>query len=278
MTRIQEALNNARQQAPDQLPAYQENYKKALNLFTAIQAGRFAFEAETCFDTASILEGKTPLLPRELLLRAKDKDGQPIPPFPAIQAFKELGLGRELDMLLVQAMIIFASKKQLFPISINITSSAVPRSEFWDLLLQQLGQILGQEANQKVMFEIEANTLSSPRTHEAVLEVKKAGFKFTIDDFDPSDLGDDARANFMEIADAVKFKGSTIQAGLKGNIDLKEIAETTRRMKPDVQLIGKWVESPNDAVKLHESFGISGAQGRNLPNNIEAFRVAIGHD
>lgn len=276
LAKIEEALLRVRNNLEDQVPEYQQNYLRAAQLFVAIKMGRFTFDAEPCFNTEAALNGQNASAPHELLLRARGRDDAPIAPLPAITAFKELGLGKELDIMLIGAMLDYAAAANAYPISVNITSSAVPRSEFWESLMQLIDNHVGADGPRKILFEIECNTLFSEDTLEAISEVKKHGFRIVVDDFDPNDLGRAGWDHFALLADSVKLKGLTTQAGLQGKVDLKELVQAARDAKADIELVGKWVETPEEALRLLNDFGITGAQGRHLPQTVGEFTQKLG--
>lgn len=278
---IQVTLNSLKKNLADQTDSYKEEVRLAQQLYEALRYGRFSFTREPWFCTRDVVrwmtEG-TPIarLPQELLLRPTTHEGKEIQPGPAVSAFVGLGLAKELDLFLVPEMLSYARDKGCFPISVNVSSSAVVSEEFWQECFKFLREHL-KEGGKKtdVVFEIERSALESDSGLNAIKRVRQAGFRFAIDDFYGDDLLPQQIETIADNIDFIKFTGEAIQRGIEGKYNLGILVEQARAIGPEKLFVAKWVDNHEQAVRLLKEFKIDAAQGRNLPQNLKIFAADI---
>lgn len=278
---IQVTLNSLKKNLADQTEDYKEEVRLAQQLYEALRHNRFTFTREPWFCTRDVVrwmtEG-TPIarLPQEFLLRARTHEGEEIPPGPAVSAFVGLGLAKDLDLFLVPEMLKYAREKQSFPISVNVSSSAVVSEQFWQECFRFLREHL-KEGGKKtdVVFEIERSALESDRGLDAIKRVRQAGFRFAIDDFYSEELLPQQIETIAENIDFIKFNGEAIQRGIEGKYNLGILVEQARAIGPEKLFVAKWVDNHEQAVRLLKEFKIDAAQGRNLPQTLKIFAADI---
>ena len=278
---IQATLNSLKKNLADQTDEYQKDFRRAQQLYKALQQGDFTFTSEPWFCTRDVVrwmsEG-TPIarLPQELLLRAQTPEGEDIPPGPAFTAFVGLGLAKDLDIFLMPEMISYARQKNNFPISVNVSSSAVVSEEFWKEAFKCLRQHLKDGGKKTdIVFEIERSALESERGLNAIKRVRQAGFRFAIDDFYSDELLNQQIQTIAEHIDFIKFTGEAIQRGIDGKYNLGILVEQAREIGPEKLFVAKWVDNHEQAIRLLQEFKIDAAQGRNLPKELKTFASDI---
>ena len=277
LEKIDEALKSIQRHLDIQTDDYKTQYELAKTLFEALRAHRFSFSAEQWYCTRDVVkwsaDGSPVLrLPQELLLRAETRDGELIPPGPAIAAFVEFGLARLLDLFLLPEMIAYAREHHAFPISVNISASAATSDEFWEECLKDVHEHLakgGQKTD--VVFEIERAAIESEAGRHAIAAVRREGFLFAIDDFYSDDFSD-AQTHFISrYIDFIKFTGPAVQQAMEGKYNLEVLVQQAREIGPNKLFIAKWVDSPEQALYLFSTYHIDAAQGRNLPATLKDF-------
>ena len=278
---IQVTLNSLKKNLADQTDEYKNDVKLAQQLYEALRHERFGFTHEPWFCTRDVVkwmsEG-TPIarLPQELLLRPRDIHNEIIPPGPAVSAFIGLGLAKDLDLFLVPKMINYARENGRFPISINVSSSAVVSDEFWQETFKVLREHLKNGGKKTdIVFEIERSALESDRGLAAIKGVRSAGFRFAIDDFYSDELLNQQIETIAKYIDFIKFTGEAIQRGMDGKYNLGILVEQARAIGPQKLFIAKWVDNHEQAVRLFQEFKIDAAQGRNLPQELKIFAADI---
>lgn len=278
---IQVTLDSLKKNLADQTQEYQEEVRLAQQLYEALRHGRFTFTREPWFCTRDVVrwltEG-TPIarLPQELLLRPTTGGQEEILPGPAVDAFTGLGLAKDLDLFLVPEMLSYAKDKGCFPISVNVSSSAVVSQDFWQECFKFLREHL-KEGGKKtdIVFEIERSALESDSGLDAIKRVRQAGFRFAIDDFYGDELRQQQIDTIAANIDFIKFTGEAIQRGIEGKYNLGILVEQARAIGPEKLFVAKWVENHEQAVRLLKEFKIDAAQGRNLPQNLTVFAADV---
>ena len=278
---IQATLNSLQRNLADQTPEYKEDVRLAKQLYDALKTNRFTFNREPWFCTRDVVrwlaEG-TPIarLPQELLLRAKTADGEEIPPGPAVAAFVGLGLAKDLDLFLVPKMLEYGREKGCFPVSVNVSSSAVVSPDFWQQSFTFLREHLKNGGKKTdVVFEVERSALDSEEGLKAIKRVRESGFRFAVDDFYSEDLRPEQIDTIVQHIDFIKFTGEAIQRGIEGKYNLNILVEQARAIGPEKLFVAKWVDNHEQAVRLLKEFKIDAAQGRNLPQNLKIFAADV---
>ena len=277
LERIQVTLNSLKKNLADQTDEYKKDVHHAQQLFEALKQGTFTFTSEPWFCTRDVVrwmsEG-TPIvrLPQELLLRARTHNDEEIPPGPAFTAFVGLGLAKDLDIFLMPEMLSYARQNNSFPISVNVSSSAVVSEDFWKEAFKCMRQHLKNGGKKTdVVFEIERSALESDRGLNAIKHVRQAGFRFAIDDFYSGELMSQQLKTITEHIDFIKFTGEAIQRGMAGKYNLGVLVGQARAIGPEKLFVAKWVDNHEQAVRLFQEFKIDAAQGRNLPQDLKTF-------
>ena len=278
---IEATLNSLQRNLADQTPEYREEVKQARQLYDALRNDRFTFTSEPWFCTRDVvrwLSEGTPIarLPQELLLRPSTADGQDIPPGPAVSAFVGLGLAKDLDLFLVPKMLEYGHKHGCFPISVNVSSSAVVSPDFWQRSFKFLKEHLKNGGKKTdIVFEVERAALDSEEGLKAIKRVRENGFRFAVDDFYSEDLRPDQVDTIVQHINFIKFTGEAIQRGIEGKYNLNILVDQARAIGPEKLFVAKWVDNHEQAVRLLKEFKIDAAQGRNLPHNLKIFAADI---
>jgi EAL domain-containing protein (putative c-di-GMP-specific phosphodiesterase class I) len=246
----------------------------ASQLISALKEKRFGFAVEPWHGVGNS-EHKIPL-PMEFLLRIQDKNGGFLPTGPAVGAFRELGLARELDLILIPAMVDMAMEYRLFPISVNVSSSAAAVPQFWEILEGLMRQRMdAKEWPRHLIFEIVDDAFGSDDGRNMLFEARSRGARFAVDDFTPADRDLKTTDAICKVVEYLKIDGSLIDSWSKGGFNLQMFVEDIRKMHPNALLVAEWVQSPDQAALLAKRYGILGAQGRLLPRSRGQFSKAL---
>lgn len=202
--------------------------------------------------------------PAEMLLRLKNKQGQPLPPYPFVMLCYSQGLTAELDAILLlkglqefQTALRDQGTKQ---ISLNVSARSLKDPDFMKLALDVL-----EKDGRDVVFEIHetSDTISNPDTLKLL---RKKGVRFALDDV-ILNLGDMERltqfeglTSFMKLDH--KLLTDSYYKPLLGPT-MSFIASSTE----DNRIVAEGVKTVDDARLLHMQYpSIKFVQGRDLPD------------
>ncbi len=200
----------------------------------------------------------------ELLIRMKDKDGKIILPGSFLPAAERYNLIEQIDRWVVeQAFGLLANnpdfQRQINFISINISGQSLTRSDFLDLIVNQLDKTGVETA--KICFEItETAAISNLSAATKFISVLKGmGCQFALDDFG-SGLSSFGYLKNLPV-DYLKIDGMFVKDIVDDPIDhamVKSINEIGHVM--GMQTIAEFVE--NDEIKgMLREIGVNYAQG-----------------
>lgn len=203
--------------------------------------------------------------PGEMLLRLKDAEGNPLPPYPAIMAFYNNGMAAEIDTILALCAVQQFKESDEQQISVNVSGRSLRDAAFIKTVLPVI-EAMKLPKTQKIIFEIHesaASEIMSPR----VLDLcRRIGIAFAIDDVGLS-LNDIFRlSQFEQIADFIKLDRKWVMTKPGEKMSLDNLMALIGATLPNAFIVAEGVKSAEHAAELqrHHS-GIHYMQGMHLP-------------
>ena len=142
----------------------------------------------------------------ELLLRLKDYQGNPMPPYPFIMALYDNGFTAQLDTILALSALRKFPNERCQEVSINVSARSLRDPDFVKVVLERLETMrLRERRDVRVIFEIHESTANLVMSKSVLKLFREVGCYFSIDDVGLS-MNDVMRlAEFDGIADYIKL-------------------------------------------------------------------------
>lgn len=203
----------------------------------------------------------------EVLLRLRDEDGSMVPPGAFIPAAERFGLMLQLDRWVVDTTLahfsqLHTSRGEVHMCAINLSAQTVEDDGFAAFVLERLERY--QVPAERVCFEITetAAVASMIRVVELMGELRKAGCKFSLDDFGAGMASFGYLKNLP--VDFVKIDGSFIR-----NLETDATSASIVRAVTDIghqlglKVVAEWVNDDR-TVEILRAAGVDYAQGFHL--------------
>lgn len=211
----------------------------------------------------------------ELLLRLRDHDGQPLPPYPFIMAFYDNGFTAQLDCILVScALRRFVKDPDARQVAINISARSLRHPDFVRVILGRLEKLnLGAYAEAKIIFEIHESGAHLSMSRQVLDLFRQVGCAFAIDDVGLS-INDIMRlGEFEGIADYIKLDRHCVCADPFAPNSLGQAVAFIQDMLPEAIMVAEGVKSAEHARQIQADFpGIAYVQGLYLPSKHAVFK------
>jgi EAL domain-containing protein (putative c-di-GMP-specific phosphodiesterase class I) len=226
-------------------------------------------EGKNCFTVEPwhIIHDDVPFdAPGEMLLRLKDAQGQPIPPYPVVMAFYGNGLTAELDTILILSAIGEFMKGEERQVSVNISARSLRNADFVKMIHSRV-ESLKLEPGRKIIFEIHESTPNLTMSKEVLKIFRTAHIGFAIDDVGLS-MNDVMRmAEFETIADVIKLDRQSVNANPESPNSLDHVISFISALFPNAVLVAEGVKSAAHAMQLRQFHpDIKYVQGLYLPD------------
>lgn len=204
--------------------------------------------------------------PGEMLLRLRDGQGQPLPPYPAIMAFYNNGMTAEIDTVLVLCALQQFMAGDERQVSINVSGRSLRDAEFIRSILPAIER-LNLPHERKIIFEIHESAPSEIMSRRVLELCRKLGIAFAIDDVGLS-LNDIFRlSEFEQIADFVKLDRKSVRAHPENKNSLDHVLTLIHATLPFATIVAEGVQNADHAATiLAHHPDIHYVQGMNLPD------------
>lgn len=216
----------------------------------------------------------------EILVRYRDESNTIVPPGAFLPAAERYGVMVKLDRYIVESTLRYLSDnpellKEIDTFCINLSGQSIADEEFLNFVITQLAE--NSTLAKHICFEITETAAISDldSANDFILQVKKFGCRFSLDDFG-SGLSSFAYLKNLPV-DFVKIDGEFVKDIADEKLDLAMI----RSINEIAQLMGKqtvaeFVES-EEIKSLLVEIGVDYAQGFGIhkPTAIEELRLLL---
>ncbi|NCT40216.1 MAG: EAL domain-containing protein [Alphaproteobacteria bacterium] len=222
--------------------------------------------------------GPKPSLSRagEMLLRLKDYQNEPMPPYPFIMAFYSNGFVPQLDTILVLAALRRVEMDDRFrQVSINISAKSLRDADFVKVVLGRLEEMeLLYHPEHKIIFEIHESSVELAMSRKVLELFRSVGVGFAIDDVGMS-MDDVMRlSEFEGIADYIKIDRHCVLGMPEDPNNLVNVMSFIRTMLPETVVIAEGVQSAEHAQTIMRDHpDIDYVQGLYLPTSRRSFQT-----
>ena len=203
--------------------------------------------------------------PGEMLLRLKDAEGNPLPPYPAIMAFYNNGMAAEIDTILALCAVQQFKESDEQQISVNVSGRSMRDAAFIKTVLPVIESMKLPKA-QKIIFEIHESAPSEIMSPRVLDLCRRIGIAFAIDDVGLS-LNDIFRlSQFEQIADFIKLDRKWVMTKPGEKMSLDNLMALIGATLPNAYLVAEGVQSAEHAAELQGHHkNIHYMQGMHLP-------------
>lgn len=216
----------------------------------------------------------------EILIRYRDNSGTIVPPGAFLPAAERYGVMVKIDRYVVESTLSYLSEnptllESIDTFCINLSGQSIADEDFLNFVIAQLA--VNSSLAKNICFEITETAAISDLSsaHDFILQVKKFGCRFSLDDFG-SGLSSFAYLKNLPV-DFVKIDGEFVKDIAEEELDLAMI----RSINEIAQLMGKqtvaeFVES--EAIRsLLINIGVNYAQGFGIhkPQAIEELQADL---
>ncbi len=214
--------------------------------------------------------------PAEMLLRLKDEEGEPIPPYPFVMACYEYGMTEYLDMVLFLCALNQMGETNESQISINVSGRSLLDEEFVRSVLGRVSDLEGG-SDQQVIIEVHESAPMLTMDQEVLQNFRDHGVSFAMDDVGVS-MEDAFRMDeFKSTASYVKIDRSCVCAEPEELNSLANVVPLIKEKIPGVIMVAEGVEDVEHALAIHKQFpDIAYAQGMYLPSREEFAAAYFG--
>jgi EAL domain-containing protein (putative c-di-GMP-specific phosphodiesterase class I) len=208
----------------------------------------------------------------EMLLRVKERNGNPLPPYPAVMTFYHNGFTEEMDAILCLCALNqykYGSEKQ---VSINVSGRSLLNNDFVKAILAKI-ESLKLNRFQKIILEIHESNAVVTIPPKIISMFRKLDVGFAMDDVGLS-MNDVLRLSaFENVADYIKLDRQCVSAHPEDPRALPHILSLANSLLPNAQFVAEGVQSTDHAREILTNHpNIRYIQGMHLPERDEFAR------
>ena len=239
------------------------------DLVEAIEQDRYSFVYEAWHAEQGVVA-------YEMLLRAYDSrpanDDSRIDLGAAVAGLTKLELRAKFDEILIQEELKWAKRRNLTPVTLNLSMEAIYSETFWE----NMEGVLDDFGPENIIFEILEDPIPEQDSHRIghLRNLRAAGYRFAMDDYRPC-LRDVQRMQALgKIVSFVKLDGHLVRDGLDDGDPALD--RTIAALSPHYNLVAEWVTDAAEADELFKK-NVHCVQGRDLPLGAGQFRMDLAH-
>jgi EAL domain-containing protein (putative c-di-GMP-specific phosphodiesterase class I) len=202
----------------------------------------------------------------EMLLRVKDFQGKPLPPYEAVMALYSNGFTEEFDTLLCLCALNQFRQGEDRQVSINISCRSLQNQDFVKTVNTQIEK-MRLKLSEKIILEIhESNAVIEVPKRTSDL-FRKNGVVFAMDDVGLS-INDVFRLSAFEgIADYIKLDRQTVNGNPDDPKALAHILSLAHSILPNAQMVAEGIQNAGHAQEvLNAHPNVRFVQGLYLPD------------
>ncbi len=202
----------------------------------------------------------------EMLLRVKEKNGTPLPPYPAIMTFYHNGFTEEMDTILCMSALNQFKDIPEKQVSINVSGRSLLNNDFVKAILAKI-EALNLTRFQQIVLEIHESNAVVTIPPKIISMFRKLNVGFAMDDVGLS-MNDVFRLSaFENVADYIKLDRQCVSAHPEDPRALPHILALAKSLLPKAQFVAEGVQSADHAREILANHpNIKYVQGMHLPD------------